>query len=55
MTDYGIGPADVPQETEGTWRLDDDDTLKFFTGSSLKPRRVMRIASADSDRLVVRK
>lgn len=51
----GIAPDDRRVETQGTWKLGDDDTLAFYTGSQSTPHRVIRIASVDKDRLVIEK
>ena len=51
----GIAPDDRRVETQGTWKLEDDDALAFYTGSQSVPHRVIQIASVDKDRLVVKK
>jgi len=55
LVQIGIAPVDGPTETEGTWRLGDDDSLSLFLGPDSALRRVLRIKSAGPDRLVVRK
>src|SRR5262245_39823312 len=50
-----IGPVDRPVETQGTWRLEDDDRLILCPASRSEPNRVLRIASVDKDRLVIKK
>ncbi len=46
------GPTDRPEESEGTWELAEGELkLKAPDGST----RVLQIASADPDRLVVRR
>jgi hypothetical protein len=46
------GPTDRPEDAEGSWELEDGVlTLRTGDGST----RVLRIASVDDDRLVVRK
>jgi hypothetical protein len=54
-TEFGIGPTDRPQESEGTWEIADGDTLRLFSGPSSTPAKVLHIASADKKRLVIRK
>jgi hypothetical protein len=49
-----IGPTDRPLESQGTWELEDDDSLILRPEPS-RPPRVMRIASVDEDRLVIEK
>jgi hypothetical protein len=46
------GPADAPNETEGTWELRGDE-LKLRAGDG--STRVLQIASAEPDRLVIKK
>jgi hypothetical protein len=53
LVDISIGPADRPQETPGTWRVEGDDTLVFFIGGASEPSRVLNILSVDSRRLVL--
>jgi hypothetical protein len=52
--DIGIAPTDGPQESTGTWTLQDDQ-LQLFNRSSATPTRTLQIVSADKNRLVVRK
>lgn len=54
LIEGGIGPADRPQESRGTWELEDDDTLVLRPDPS-KPPRVMRVAAVEEDRLVIQK
>ncbi len=49
------GPTDRPEEGEGSWELLGGDTLVMQRKAEAEPVRTMRIASAESDRLVVRK
>ncbi len=49
-----IGPTDRPLETQGTWKLEDDNRLVLRPEPSKTPR-VMQIASVDEDRLVIEK
>jgi hypothetical protein len=50
----GIAATDARTEAEGTWKVDDDN-LVFYTKSASEPSRVMKIASVEKDRLVVKK
>lgn len=54
LIEGAIAPTDALRETEGTWKLEADQ-LAFYTDSASKPSRVLRITSADKDRLVVKK
>jgi hypothetical protein len=54
LAEIGIAPTDAQSRTEGKWELE-DDKLVFYQGDKAKPTRVMQIASADKDRLVVKK
>ena len=55
LVEMGIGPADRPQESQGTWKLEDDGTLSIYEKGKKKPKRTMKIVSLDKERLVVRK
>jgi hypothetical protein len=55
LKEFGIGSTDRPQESEGTWEFDNGDTLKFFSGIPHPSTKVLRIASADENKLVIRK
>ena len=55
LIEGGIAPTDARIETEGNWKLEEDDQLAFYTQSAPEPTRVMKIASVDKDRLVVKK
>ena len=55
LVETGIGPTDRPQESQGTWMLEGDDTLSIYEKGKKKPKRTMKIVSLDKDRLVVRK
>jgi hypothetical protein len=50
-----IAPTDARRDVPGSWELRDDDTLALSSGSARIPSRVMRIISADKDRLVIKK
>ena len=54
LIEGAIAPTDARQETQGTWKLEGDQ-LVFYTESASKPRRALKIALADKDRLVVKK
>ncbi len=53
LVEGGIGPADRPVETRGTWELE-DDRLVLRPDRSETPR-LMLITSVDEDRLVIQK
>jgi len=55
LVETGIGPTDRHQESQGTWKLENDDTLSIYEKGQAKPKRTMKIVSLDQDRLVVRK
>ena len=55
LVESGIAPDDRQQQTQGSWKLEDDDHLILYTPSPSKPKRVMRIASVNKTRLVIRK
>jgi hypothetical protein len=55
LVQRGIAPDDRRQESRGVWKLENDGSLCFYTGSALQPSRVMRIASIESNRLVIKK
>ena len=55
LVETGPGPTDRPQESQGTWKLEGDDTLSIYEKRKTKPKRTMKIVSLDQDRLVVRK
>jgi hypothetical protein len=52
--DIGIAPADGPQESSGTWKVDGSN-LELVNPSSSTPVRTLQILSVDKNRLVVRK
>jgi hypothetical protein len=54
LIEVGIAPTDARQQTAGTWKLNGDE-LAFYTKSGSRPSRVMKIASVDEHRLVVKK
>lgn len=55
LVEIGIAPTDAQQQTAGTWSLEDDNKLAFYSGSGSKPSRVLQVISADKDRLVLKK
>ena len=55
LVETGIGPTDRHQESQGTWKLENDDALSIYEKGQAKPKRTMKIISMDQDRLVVRK
>jgi hypothetical protein len=55
LVEIGIAPTDAQQETEGRWELEDDNKLVFYRDSELEPNRVLQVASADKDKLVIKK
>ena len=55
LVETGPGPTDRPQESQGTWKLAEDDTLSMYEKGKQKPNRTMKIVSLDQDRLVMRK
>jgi len=55
LVETGIGPTDRPQKSQGTWKLEGDNTLSMYEKGKQKPNRTMKIVSLDQDRLVVKK
>ena len=55
LVEIGIAPTDAQQENEGRWKLEDDDQLSFYQGSEAEPSQTMQVASADKDKLVIKK
>ena len=55
LFEIGIGPTDRRQESQGTWKLEDDGTLLFYEKARTKPKRTMKIVFLDKDRLVVKR
>jgi hypothetical protein len=55
LVNIGIGPTDRRQESEGTWKLEDDGTLLLYEKALAKPKRAMKIISLGKDRLVVKR
>src|SRR5439155_5709425 len=50
LVEIGIAPTDAQQETEGRWKLEDDNKLALYRGSESEPNRVLQVNSADKDR-----
>jgi hypothetical protein len=55
VTHVGIGPTDIPEQTAGSWELEEDDIptvrIRLHTGET----QALPILSVENDRLVVRK
>jgi hypothetical protein len=51
----GIGPTDVPEETERRWTVDPDGSIVLLEKGTDKILRRLPLESADPDRLTVRK
>ncbi len=54
LAESGPGPADRTQSTAGKWRLEGDRNL-VLQSSAPGESRVLQIASADRNRLVIKK
>jgi hypothetical protein len=54
FSESGLGAADVPEEATGTWRLE-RKTIVLGEAAPGGVPRVLPIASADEDRLVIRR
>jgi hypothetical protein len=55
LVEIGIGSTDRRQESQGTWKLEDDNSLSFYGKAGTKPKRTMKIVSLDKERLVVKR
>ena len=55
FAEAGLGPADVPDQASGTWQLEDGERIVLGEGAAQGVPRVLPIASADPQRLVIRK
>ena len=56
LIERGPGPSDRSEESEGKWQLDANQNLVFYQGSpKSSASRILRLASADMNRLVVMK
>lgn len=54
LVEGGIGPADRPLETQGSWELEDGDRL-VLRPAPPAPTRVMKIVFVDENRLGIEK
>ena len=54
MVQYPIGPTDQSQASQGNWKLEGNH-LVLITDPKSGPERILEIASASPDRLVVRR
>ena len=54
LIERGPGPGDAPTERQGTWSVSENGELSFFRSAGKKPARVLKIISAQPERLVVR-
>jgi hypothetical protein len=54
-SESGPGATDRPEDAEGTWSLEQEDRLVLGPRSGERSGRVLRIAAAEPDRLVVRR
>lgn len=55
FTGTSPGPTDQPQDSEGSWELEAGESLVLTRGPAGEPAEQLSIASAERDRLVVRK
>jgi len=56
FTERGPGPSDRSEESEGKWQLDANKNLVFYQSSPQgSASRILKLASADMNRLVVKK
>ena|ERR1043165_6048834 len=55
MVEIGIAPTDAQQENKGKWKLEDGNKLSFYQGPEAEPSQTMQVASADKDKLVIKK
>lgn len=56
LVEGGPGPTDRTQKSAGRWALEDSNRLALYAdpGPAAAPSRVLEIASAEPDRLVVK-
>jgi hypothetical protein len=54
LVETRIGSTDRPEKLQGNWKLENSNLI-FYTFSQLEPSRVMRIASLEKNRLVIKK
>ncbi len=55
FTEEAPGPADQPEAHAGSWELDEEDRLVLARAAGGEPPETLVVASAEADRLVVRK
>lgn len=56
LMESGPGPTDRTERSEGKWKLDANNNLVFSESTGRNPQpRVMQLASAGKDRLVLKK
>ena len=55
FAEAGLGAADVPEEGSGTWELEEGERIVLGEGASQGVPRVMPIASAEPQKLVIKK
>lgn len=55
LIEHPLGAADVSQQTTGKWKLAEDKTLAFFSGTSQTPTTVVHISSVEKNRLILKK
>jgi hypothetical protein len=55
FAETGLGAADVPEEASGTWDLEDGERIVLGEGAAQGVPRVLPIAAAEPERLVIRK
>jgi hypothetical protein len=55
LIEGGIGPTDRREESRGTWKLNNAGNLELSSGAGNQPANVMKLASLDANRLVVKK
>ena len=55
FAEAGLGPADVPEEASGTWELEEGERIVLGEGAAQGVPRVLPIASAEPQKLVIRK
>ena len=48
-------PSDSVEEKEGTWKIEGNNKLVFYSSPEGEPTETWKIASVDSDRLVLEK
>ncbi len=55
FAEAGLGPADVPEQASGTWKLEEGERIVLGEGAVQGVPRVLPIASAEPQRLVIKK